>query len=336
MNDAAENVLEVTDLRVWFPVRDGLLRRRVGYLRAVDDVSFVIKKGETLGLVGESGCGKTTTGRAILRLQRATAGAVTFDGHNVLTMPEREMRRMRARMQIVFQDPYSSLDPRMSVGASIAEGLRAQGLTRRKEVDEKVAESLSVVGLTREMRRRQPHELSGGQRQRVVIARALATGPEFVVCDEAVSALDVSVRAQIINLLQDLQEKFGLTYLFIAHDLAIVAHVSDRVAVMYLGKIVELAEADELYTSPRHPYTRALLSAIPDPDPRKPMARVMLRGEVPSALNRASGCAFRSRCPLAIERCSHEEPALLPDSHGRYVACHVTGETDGVVADGAA
>ncbi len=320
-----DDILEVSDLRVWFPVRDGLLRRRVGHLRAVDDVSFTIKRGETLGLVGESGCGKTTTGRAILRLQSATAGAVRFEGVDILTIAKRDMRRLRARMQIVFQDPYSSLDPRMTVGASIAEGLQAHGLCKRSEFDSTIQHLLSVVGLTREMRRRHPHELSGGQRQRVVIARALATRPDLVICDEAVSALDVSVRAQILNLLQDLQEQFQLSYLFIAHDLAVVEHMADRVAVMYLGRVVELAETDELYVDPRHPYTRALLSAIPDPDPRKPLARALLQGEVPSPLNLPSGCRFRTRCPLAIDRCTHEEPALLPVRSGHYVACHVTG-----------
>ena len=310
---------------MWFTVRDGLLRRRVGYLRAVDDVSFAIRRGETLGLVGESGCGKTTTGRAILRLQRATSGSVTFDGRSVLDLSSAEMRRMRARMQIVFQDPYSALDPRSTVGASFAEGARAQKLAKGAELDAIVAQLLDVVGLDGDMRRRYPHELSGGQRQRIVIARALATRPDFVVCDEAVSALDVSVRAQILNLLQDLQEQFSLTYLFIAHDLAVVQHVSDRVAVMYLGRIVEVAGAAELYAAPLHPYTRALLSAIPDPDPRRRVSRAPLQGEVPSPLDVPTGCRFRTRCPLAIDRCSVEEPLLGPETGSHQVACHVTG-----------
>ena len=319
-------IVDVADLRVWFPVRDGLLRRRVGYLRAVDDVSFAIGRGETLGLVGESGCGKTTTGRAILRLQRATSGSVTFDGREVLGLRAEEMRRLRARMQIIFQDPYSSLDPRSTIGASIAEGVMAQKLAKASERDAIVKDLLAAVGLDREMRRRLPHELSGGQRQRVVIARALATRPDFVVCDEAVSALDVSVQAQVLNLLQDLQEQFSLTYLFIAHDLSVVQHVSDRVAVMYLGKIVEVAEAGELYSAPLHPYTRALLTAIPDPDPRQKVGRAPLTGEVPSPLDIPTGCRFRTRCPLAIDRCAVEEPLLRPTSSTHQVACHVTGE----------
>ncbi len=318
-------LIDVTGLRVWFPVREGALRRRVRYLRAVDDVSLTIGRGETLGLVGESGCGKTTTGRTILRLERATAGAVKFDGVDILTLPERDMRRMRAHMQIIFQDPYSSLDPRMTVGATIREGPRAQGSRDRAELDRAVARALSAVALPAAMSERHPHELSGGQRQRVVIARALICQPEFIVCDESVSALDVSVRAQILNLLQDLQEEFSLTYLFIAHDLAVVEQVSDRVAVMYLGKIVELADASELYEHPRHPYTQALLSAIPDPDPRKPSTRTALQGEVPSPVDVPSGCRFRTRCPLAIERCAHEEPELLSVGARHQVACHVAG-----------
>lgn len=325
MKAMADNIVEVSALRVWFPVKDGLLRRRVGYLRAVDDVSFTIARGETLGLVGESGCGKTTTGRAILRLQPATGGSVTFDGRAVLDMPNNEMRRLRARTQIVFQDPYSSLDPRFTIGSSIAEGLRAQKMAKGRELEGIVRELLDVVGLNGDMRRRYPHELSGGQRQRIVIARALATRPDFVVCDEAVSGLDVSIRAQILNLLQDLQEQFSLTYLFIAHDLAIVQHVSDHVAVMYLGKIVEVAESAELYAAPLHPYTHALLSAIPDPDPRRHAKRAPLQGEVPSPLDIPSGCRFRTRCPLAIDRCAVEEPALGPPDGKHQVACHVTG-----------
>lgn len=325
MTVATAAMIEVSDLRVWFPYRDGLLRRRAGFLRAVDGVSFTIARGETLGLVGESGCGKTTTGRAILRLQAATGGSVTFDGRDVLALPDQEMRRLRARMQIIFQDPYSSLDPRSMIGASIGEGLRAQKLASGRALETRVRELLEIVGLDGDMRRRYPHELSGGQRQRVVIARALATRPDFIVCDEAVSALDVSVRAQILNLLQDLQERFSLTYLFIAHDLAIVQHVSDRVAVMYLGRIVEVAPAADLYAAPLHPYTRALLAAIPDPDPRRQVTHSPLHGEVPSPVNIPSGCRFRTRCPLAIDRCSVEEPVLGPAAGAHQVACHVTG-----------
>jgi oligopeptide transport system ATP-binding protein len=321
----SESLLNVVDLRVWFPFREGTWRRKLRHLHAVDDVSFSIKRGETLGLVGESGCGKTTTGRALLRLEQATAGTVEFDGSDILTISEPEMRRLRARMQIVFQDPYSSLDPRMSIGASIAEGLHAQGVRDRRDLDAAVARTLPTVGLRPQMSDRKPHELSGGQRQRVVIARALVCQPDFIVCDEAVSALDVSVRAQILNLLQDLQEEFSLTYLFIAHDLATVEHVSDHVAVMYLGKIVELANATDLYENPRHPYTRALLSAIPDPDPRSPSTHAVLEGEVPSPVDLPSGCRFRTRCPLAIDRCSHVEPDLSAVGTGHQVACHVTG-----------
>jgi peptide/nickel transport system ATP-binding protein len=323
-----EPLLKVVDLQVWFPFREGTWHRQRRHLHAVDGVSFSIKRGETVGLVGESGCGKTTTGRALLRLERATAGTVEFDGTNILTIPEPEMRQLRARMQIIFQDPYASLDPRMSIGTSIVEGLRAQGVRDRRELDRSAARMLSTVGLRPEMSDRKPHELSGGQRQRVVIARALVCEPDFIVCDEAVSALDVSVRAQILNLLQDLQEQFSLTYLFIAHDLATVEHVSDRVAVMYLGKIVELADANDLYERPRHPYTRALLSAIPDPDPRSPATHAVLEGEVPSPVDLPSGCRFRTRCPLAIERCTHEEPDLVTVGSGHQVACHVTGATE--------
>jgi oligopeptide transport system ATP-binding protein len=322
-----EPLIKVVDLRVWFPFREGKWRRHLRHLHAVDDVSFSIDRGETVGLVGESGCGKTTTGRALLRLERATAGTVEFDGTDVFGISEQEMRRLRARMQIIFQDPYASLDPRMSIGASVAEGLVAQGVRDRKELDRSVARTLSMVGLRSDMSDRKPHELSGGQRQRVVIARALVCEPDFIVCDEAVSALDVSVRAQILNLLQDLQEQLSLTYLFIAHDLATVQHVSDRVAVMYLGKIVELADANDLYEHPRHPYTRALLAAIPDPDPRSPSTHASLEGEVPSPVDLPTGCRFRTRCPLAIERCAHDEPELLTVGSRHQVACHVTGAT---------
>jgi oligopeptide transport system ATP-binding protein len=318
-----ENLLKVSDLSVWFPVRSGVLRRQTGHLRAVDEISFGIRQGQTLGLVGESGCGKTTTGRAVLRLQRATSGTVIFDGQDIFSLSGRNMKRLRPRMQIVFQDPYSSLNPRMTVGASIAEGLRAQNPSSSKERENEIPRLLSLVGLSADMGRRQPHELSGGQRQRVVIARALATRPDFIVCDEAVSALDVSVRAQIVNLLQDLQEQLALTYLFISHDLSIVEHVSDWVAVMYLGKIVEMARAVDLYKHPNHPYTRALLSAIPNPDPRQTMTRVVLRGEIPSPLHVPSGCRFRTRCPLAFERCSVDEPQLRPVANGGQVACHL-------------
>ncbi len=317
-------ILEVRDLVKHFEVSGGLFGSGRGIVRAVDGVSFSIRRGETLGLVGESGCGKTTTGRAILQLERPTSGEVVFEGRDLTTLDARELRTVRRRIQVIFQDPYSSLNPRMTVGQIIAEPMAVHRLVpdgaKRRD---RVRELLSRVGLLAQHAARFPHQLSGGQRQRVGIARALAMEPSLIVCDEPVSALDVSIQAQIINLLEDLQAELGLTYLFIAHDLAVVRHISDRVAVMYLGKIVELAPRKELYDDPLHPYTRALLSAVPIPDPELEAhrERVVLRGEVPSPLNPPSGCVFHPRCPLAIERCRMEVPALREVKPDHWAAC---------------
>jgi len=315
-------LLEVDGLVKHFPVK-----KRGGVVKAVDGVSFDLRRGETLGLVGESGCGKSTTGRAILRLIEPTSGAVRFDGEDVLAMSRRELRAFRRRAQIVFQDPYSSLNPRITVGGMLDEALKVHGLGgdrsgRRK----RVAELLELVGLKAEHARRYPHEFSGGQRQRIGIARALSVEPELIVCDEPVSALDVSVQAQVINLLDELKAELDLTYLFIAHDLAVVEHVSDRVAVMYLGRIVELANADELYRAPQHPYTRALLSAAPRPDPTAKRTPIILEGDVPSPLDPPSGCPFHPRCPFPgkDESCSAAVPALLESEHGHWAACPKT------------
>jgi oligopeptide/dipeptide ABC transporter ATP-binding protein len=318
-------LVEVEDLRVWFPIKSGLLLdRHVGDVRAVDGVSFAIGHGETLGLVGESGCGKSTIGRAMLRLYEPTSGTIAFDGQDITALGEAELRPLRRRMQMVFQDPFASLNPRHSVGKMVAEPLRVHGIADRKEADARVREILRVVGLPADAAARYPHEFSGGQRQRIGLARALALNPELVVCDEPVSALDVSIQAQIINLLEELQAEFGLTYLFIAHDLAVVRHISDRIAVMYLGKIVEIAPADDLYEHPLHPYTIALLSAIPIPDPSVERSRDVIRipGDLPSPAAPPAGCRFHTRCPFVqAERCSDEEPALRA-LDGHLVACH--------------
>jgi oligopeptide/dipeptide ABC transporter ATP-binding protein len=315
-------LLDVRNLKTYYPVLGGVLRRRVGWVKAVDDVSFSIKSGETLGLVGESGCGKTTVGRSIIRLLKPQAGEVIFDGKNILALPRDQMKAVRKDMQIIFQDPYGSLNPRMPVGDIIGEGLLVHGMKNRKEREEVVQYFLSVVGLRKEYVRRYPHEFSGGQRQRIGIARALALRPKFVVGDEPVSALDVSIQSQVLNLLKDLQGEFGLTYLFIAHDLSVVEYISDRVGVMYLGRMVELATADELYANPRMPYTQALLSAIPIADPEVKKQRIVLQGDVPSPINPPSGCPFRTRCWLAQDICAAERPALREVAPSHWAACH--------------
>jgi len=321
---SAASLLEVRDLVKHFRVGGGLFGGRAGVVRAVDGVSFEIRRGETLGLVGESGCGKTTTGRCILQLERPTSGQIVFEGRDLTVLGEDELRPIRRKMQVIFQDPYSSLNPRMTVGQIIAEPLAVHGIVPdRTQRAQRVSELLSHVGLLPQHGRRYPHQLSGGQRQRVGIARALAVEPSLIVCDEPVSALDVSIQAQIINLLEDLQAQFGLTYLFVAHDLSVVRHISDRVAVMYLGKIVEITDRKSLYDIPLHPYTKALLSAVPIPDPEleAQRERVVLGGEVPSPLNPPPGCVFHPRCPIAVDRCRVEVPDLREIRPGHRAAC---------------
>jgi peptide/nickel transport system ATP-binding protein len=318
-------LVEVDDVRVWFPIKSGiLLDRHVGDVKAVDGVSLTVERGETLGLVGESGCGKSTLGRTILRLYEPTTGRIVFDGTDITGLSESELRPLRERMQMVFQDPFASLNPRHSVGRMIAEPLRTHRVTGRAETESRVRELLNVVGMPPDAASRYPHEFSGGQRQRIGLARALALNPDFIVCDEPVSALDVSIQAQIVNLLEALQREFGLTYLFIAHDLAVVRHISDRIAVMYVGKIVEVAPADDLYDNPLHPYTITLLSAIPIPDPEVERNRRAIRveGDVPSPANPPQACRFHTRCPFVQpNRCADEEP-LLRELDGHLVACH--------------
>jgi len=324
-NGASQPLLEVRGLRMHFPISEGILmRRQVGEVKAVDGIDFSLRRGETLGLVGESGCGKTTTGRCILQLERPTSGAILYDGVDINGLSRDERLALRRRIQVIFQDPYSSLNPRMKVGDIIGEPIHVHGLapdaTRRRA---RVRELLEVCGLNPGFADRYPHEMSGGQRQRVGIARALALEPEFIVCDEAVSALDVSIQAQVINLLEDLRERFGLTYLFIAHDLSVVRHLCQRVAVMYLGRIVELADCDELFDNPLHPYTRALLAAVPVPDPEVEAGRSFqpVRGEVPSPINPPGGCVFHPRCPKAVEGCRRARPELRELRPGHWVAC---------------
>ncbi len=320
-------LLKVQDLVKRFPIQGGLLSRTVGQVHAVDGVSFELPAGETLGVVGESGCGKSTTGRCILRLIEPTSGQVWFEGKSVTDAGKSELRALARDMQIIFQDPFASLNPRMTVSAIIGEALTIHKLTKtRAEYDARIVELLETVGLSADHMRRYPHEFSGGQRQRIGIARALAVKPKLIICDEAVSALDVSIQAQVINLLEDLQSQLGLTYIFIAHDLSVVEHISDRVAVMYLGRIVEIAAAKDLYTAPQHPYTEALLSAVPIPDPKLKRRRILLQGDVPSPIHPPSGCHFHTRCPIARKGlCDVQAPVLKAVGEGHQVACHLRG-----------
>ena len=326
--DSGKNLLDVKALKMHFPLTQGIIfQRQVGAVRAVDGIDFFVEKSETLGLVGESGCGKSTTGRAILQLYKPTAGEVKFDGVELTRLGGEDMRKMRRRMQMIFQDPYASLNPRMTVGNIIGEPLEVHNLARGKEKTERVQELLRVVGLNPYFTNRYPHEFSGGQRQRIGIARALAVEPEFIVCDEPISALDVSIQAQVINLLEELQDRFKLTYLFIAHDLSVVRHISDRVAVMYLGKIVELADRVDLYERPLHPYSQALLSAVPIPDPavESKRKRIILTGDVPSPVNPPSGCRFHTRCWKAQQICSEVDPEFIEHAPRHWAACHFPG-----------
>ena len=332
---ASNTLLEVKDLYKYFPIHAGLVSRHVGDVKAVDGVDFAIASGETLGLVGESGSGKTTIGRVILRLLPSSSGEVWFDGRNILNCTRGELRRLRKEMQIIFQDPFASLNPRMTVSDIVGEPLKIHHLATGKAVEQRVQELLRLVGLQPYHANRYPHEFSGGQRQRIGIARALAVNPKFIVCDEPVSALDVSIQAQVINLLEDLQAKLGLTYLFIAHDLSVVRHISTRVAVMYVGKIMELANRDDLYHNPLHPYTQSLLSAIPIPDPHveRRKKRIVLTGDIPSPVNPPSGCRFHTRCPVAFDRCKVEVPPFNEYAPGHFAACHWVEEHGGKAPD---
>lgn len=334
-----ETLLDIRDLKMYFPITSGiLLRRQVGAVKAVDGINLTIKRGETLGLVGESGCGKSTAGRAILQLHKPTSGEVIFEGRDLTKLSGGEMRGVRREAQMIFQDPYASLNPRMTVGDIIGEPIEVHSLRKGKKArNERVQELLQLVGLNPYFINRYPHEFSGGQRQRIGIARALAVEPSFVVCDEPVSALDVSIQAQVINLLEDLQAQLGLTYLFIAHGLSVIKHISDRVAVMYLGKIVELGDANALYRQPLHPYTQALLSAVPIPDPiiERKRQRIILEGDVPSPINPPSGCRFHTRCPIAIDRCRVEEPIFMDYGGGHFAACWRAREVDSLLPNSA-
>ena len=328
-----DNLVEIRGLKVYFEVKGGILKRTVGRVKAVDGVDLDIRRGEILGLVGESGCGKTTVGRALLRLIPATAGSVKFDGKDIFSLSTAELKPLRREMQLVFQDPYSSLDPRSRISEIVGEGLRVHGVTDRTERHHRVLKALEMVGLQEQHMRRFPHEFSGGQRQRIGIARALVLNPSFIVCDEPVSALDVSIQSQVLNLLKDLQQELNLTLLFIAHDMSVVEHLCDRVAVMYLGRIVEIASRDELFSNPQHPYTRALMSAIPIANPKAKRERIILQGDPPSPLNPPSGCRFHTRCPEVVALCSQEIPPLIDLGHTHLCACHLRQpEAEPVVA----
>ena len=318
-----DTLIKVTNLKKYFPVKKGVFSKAKGYVKAVDGVSFNIKQGQTLGLVGESGCGKTTTGRLMLRLLEATEGNVYFEGNDLFSLSRERLRQMRREMQIIFQDPYASLNPRMKVVDIIGEPFEISGVAKGAEKQKRVHELLKVVGLGPHHALRYPHEFSGGQRQRIGIARALALNPKFIVCDEPLSALDVSVQAQVLTLLEKLRSEYKLTYLFISHDLAVVKHISDRVAVMYLGRLVELADSEEIYKNPIHPYTQALLSAIPIPDPKNKMKRIILEGDIASSINPPSGCHFHERCRYAMDICREEKPEFVDTGCGHYVACHL-------------
>ena len=323
MPEAAEPLLSVSHLKKYFPIRRGALSRVAAYVKAVDDISFEIKRGETFGLVGESGCGKTTAGRAVLRLLEPDAGAIRFDGIDLLSLGPQELRRRRRDMQIIFQDPYASLNPRMTIRSIVGEPFVIHGTANGSAKDDQVAALLKTVGLDASVMNRYPHEFSGGQWQRIGIARALALRPKLIVADEPVSALDVSIQAQIINLLADLQQQFGLTYLFISHAIPVIEHISTRIGVMYLGKLVEVGTSAQICLSPKHPYTQALLSAVPIPDPAAKKQRIVLTGDVPTPINPPAGCRFHTRCPIAVERCKIEEPPLRKLQDGRDAACHL-------------
>ena len=320
-----KQLLQVQNLKKYFPISSGvLLNRQKRYVKAVDDVSFEVYDGETLGLVGETGCGKTTVARTLLQLYRPTSGQILFDGINLTELPENEMRKIRSRMQMIFQDPYASLNPRMTVGSIISAPLDVHTQMSRNEKREKVQELLQLVGLNPDFVNRYPHEFSGGQRQRIGIARALALNPELVVCDEPISSLDVSIQAQVVNLLEELQNRLGMTYIFVAHDLSMVRHISDRIVVMYLGKVMELADRNEIYLRPQHPYTKALMSAVPIPNPKKARSRqrIILQGDIPSPINPPKGCNFNTRCPIAQDICFKEEPVYRELAPGHFIACH--------------